>query len=174
MVEEITSWLQSSFGWQSVLTGYAAILSTIVFIWNVRKSRGWIRVKVVHGVETHAGEVVFGIHVSIQNHSNQAVYVRNVSILYPCFSNSLFAKFMHFVRYRRAPTHVGWVHVSPDLQNIETGLPVTLEPGDSHGFLLPEESLLKLVKDRIKPVLMFAVQDALWRTTYSNKTDFQK
>ncbi len=159
--------------WKAVISIYAAVLSTAVFIWNVRNAKGRVKANLVYGVEKTGDEYVSGIHVAIQNHSNKSVYVRSVSVLYPYRKKEWFERVRHLFKYRNWPSTVDWVQTSPSYEKIETGLPKIIEPGDSHGFLLPEDKLAELTESRISAKIKVCVQDALWRNTYSNPIEWQ-
>ena len=163
-----------SLDWKLFISIYAAILSTGVFFWNVLKSRRWIRIRIGHGVAHEGDDVISGVWVSIENCSDKPAFIRAVSVLYPYRSASILAKAAHFVKYRNSTKTVGWVFTSPKYVEIETGLPKEIQPGDSHGFLLPEEKLLKLTENRVRDEIMVSAQDALAMDSFSKVFGFKE
>ncbi len=157
------------FTWKDFLAIYAAILSTLVFLWNVRKSRSKFKVIVVHGNSEIDEKIKFGVYVSVQNTSHNVVFINAASVLYPYRRSTFWSKLWHLVRFRNSPISVGWIHTSPSYENIETGLPIVIQPGDSHGFLLPAAALNELTKDRSRSEIRLAIQNAHGQNTYSKK-----
>jgi hypothetical protein len=158
--------------WKALIAIYAAVLSTVVFVWNIRISRGRLRVQILHGAEEVDDGIVHGVYVSIQNPSHKPVYVRHASVLYPSVSSTFFGRLLHLLKYRRWSRSAGWVHTSPSYEEIMTDLPKTIQPGDSCGFIMDKQKLLRLVEGRKQGILRVSVQDALWRTTYSNIMEY--
>ena len=62
---------------------YAAVLSTLVFLWNVLSARPKITVTLVLGANRLDEDFQSGVGLNIQNPSPHTVHVTSVSILYP-------------------------------------------------------------------------------------------
>lgn len=152
-----------------ILAIYAALLSTFVFIWNIHRAIPRYKVEVVFGSDEIDGEWVHGIYISVKNPSPHSVHLSNVSILYPYKKMSLFEFITDTLKYRRFPMTLGWVHSSLSNYDIDDGCPLTLEPGKSHGILVPDSALKKISEDNEKRVIKVMVQDQLWRNKYSRK-----
>ncbi|WP_447753249.1 hypothetical protein [Sphingopyxis fribergensis] len=148
---------------------YGALLSTLVFAWNAIKARPTIKVRLVHSVNNAGGEVDHGVHVSIQNPSSHTVHISRASFVVPSGKASVIDKLKHVWRYRRLPSHVGWVHASMSLYGVDDRCPLSIEPGMSVGIEVPGRALRQLMLRSTEPVLKIQVQDALWRNIYSAK-----
>lgn len=66
-----------------ILTVYASILSTIVFIWNIHKAKPNFKITVVFGCKMIDSELVEGAYISVKNPSSRVVHLTNISLLYP-------------------------------------------------------------------------------------------
>lgn len=146
---------------------YGAALSTFVFLWNVARARPKIRVKLSPGVDTVNGELVSGLHVSVQNVSAHTVHLSNVSILYPYTAVGLKDRLRHLFKFRRLPRRIGWVHTSLSNFELEDGCPISLDARKSHGFLIPDDALNSMLGDAIRKEVRAVAQDELWANTYS-------
>jgi len=152
---------------------YAACLSSIVFLWNVRRATSRVRIELVFGLEEVEGESIGGIYVIVRNPSAQTVHLASVSPLIPSESGppSILEKIQHIVKYRRWPVSLGWVHTSFSYFDIDDGCPLSLEAGRSHQIFVPEEKIKEILKKSERKELRAVVQDELWRDKYS-KTFF--
>ncbi len=153
------------------LSVYAAILSSAVFIWNVRKASSRIRVKLILGMDEVEDNFVHGVSVAIQNPSSHTVHISNISLLYPYMRVTPWSRFAHLWLYKQWPRRVVWVHTSLSNYDIDDGCPVSLEPGTSHHVLVPENILEKILKSATERKVVAVVQDALWRNKYSTQFD---
>jgi len=95
-----------------ILAIYAALLSIIVFIWNIRRAIPRFKVEVIFGADKIDGEYVSGAYISVKNPSPHAVNLSNISILYPYKKANIFELINHALKYKRLPRSVGWVHSS--------------------------------------------------------------
>lgn len=148
---------------------YAAVLSTFVFLWTVSRARSRIRVKLLPGTNGYGEDCEFGAFVSVQNVSAHTVHLSSLSILYPYTKTRLRDWISHFVRYRRLPTSVGWVHTSLRHYGTEDGFPVSLEARKSIDVFIPDQVLQDMMGDADRREIRASVQDALWRNTLSTK-----
>lgn len=123
-----------------ILAIYAALLSTIVFVWNIIRATPRIKVEVIFGTDKIDGEYVSGAYISVKNPSPHTVHLSNVSILYPYKKKKIFELVTHALKYRRLPLSLGWVHSSLSNYEIEDGCPLALESGKSHGILVSEST----------------------------------
>ncbi|GAA5080915.1 hypothetical protein N0B44_28440 [Roseibacterium beibuensis] len=151
---------------------YAAVLSTAVFVWNVARARPKFDVKLVLGLDETDGEYTSGVYVSLQNPSAHTVHISNVSFLYRYEETGLIDRVKHAWEFKRLMRRVGWVHNSMIFDGIETGLPVSLEPGKSHMIFVPYDTIDDMLERGIDRKIIAGAQDALWRNKYSAVFDF--
>jgi len=154
-----------------VLAIYGAGLSTFVFLWNVVRTRRRVRVITVYGIDGEDDDLRSGLFVIIQNPSASVVHIGGLSILYPGNESSLWAVIKNSIKYRRWFPTYGWVHMSPHLVGIEDGCPVSIEPGQAHQFLVPDDVLEKIVESAERREVMVSVQDQLWNESRSKPID---
>ena len=152
---------------------YAALLSTIVFIWNFYRAMPRFKIELTFGIDNVDGEYVSGVHISVKNPSPHTVHISNISILYPYKKTNIFELITYALKYRRLPHSLGWVLSSLSNYGIDDGCPLALEPGKSHNLIFPGSILEKVLKDNGKKVIKVVVQDQLWRCKYSNKIEYQ-
>lgn len=148
------------------LGAYGAFLSTAVFIWNILKSRPRIHVKIVHDTPN-------GIVVSIQNPSNNTVHITSVSFLHSTGSTPFKAYIKHILRFRRVPSTLGWCFDSLSSNGVNVDCPKSIESGKSHLIHISEDSVRKLLNKSSSKEFKIAVQDALWKNTYSSKFRYE-
>lgn len=146
---------------------YAAILSSLVFVWNIVNSRPRIRVEMVVGSNGDGDQIQFGVYVSIKNVSAHAVHLSNVSLLYPYEKSGIGKKLGHLIRFRTLPRTVGWVHTSLSNYKIKDGCPLSIDARKSHGIFIPNAVLKEVFTDAVRHELKAVVQDQLWQNTYS-------
>ena len=151
---------------------YAAVLSTIVFIWNIRSSSPRYEVDLVIGIEEVDGKMVSGIHVSIKNPSTRTVHISNVSLLYRYRHAKWHEYFIDALKYKRFPSNIGWVHSALSNYEIEDGCPIAIEPGKSHGILIQEKILEEIFEGSVDRRIKCVAQDQLWRNKYSSALEF--
>ena len=148
---------------------YAAVLSTLVFFWNVLQSRPRVRVDLVHGLEGTGDAVRSGIYIFVRNLSSHDVHLTNIDILYPYRIADLQERLAHLWRFRRLPRTVGWVHSSLSNYSLESGCPVCLEARTSHKVFIPQPVLEEMLSKATDRTLMAGAHDQLWNTVYSRK-----
>ena len=148
---------------------YAAILSTLVFFWNVLQSRPRVRIDLIFGIEGTGDAVKSGVYIFVRNLSSHDVHLSNISILYPYRIASLKERFAHVWRFRRLPRRLGWVHSSLSNYSLESGCPVSLEARKSHQVFIPQRVLEDMLAEANDRAIMASVQDQLWNTVYSGK-----
>jgi hypothetical protein len=155
---------------------YAAFLSTIVFIWNIRRATPRFKVEIIFGTDKIDGEYVSGVYISAKNPSPHTIHLSNISILYPYKKINILELITHTLKYRRLPLSAGWIQPSLSNYDIDDGCPLSLEPGKSHGILVPESILEEIFKDKDceSRHIKASVQDQLWRTKYSHKFEYPK
>lgn len=52
--------------------------------------------------------------------------------------------------------------------DIDTGLPISIEPRTSHSIFIPEEKIWDMLEEDEASKFAAVVQDALWRDKYSS------
>lgn len=151
-----------------ILTVYASILSTIVFIWNIHKAKPNFKITVVFGCKMIDSELVEGAYISVKNPSSRVVHLTNISLLYP-HKMRLFEIFLHVLKYKRMNLNMGWVYSNLSNYEIDDGCPLALEPGRAHGILIPKKTLEEIFEDSNKKEIKASAQDQLWRNRVSKK-----
>lgn len=146
---------------------YAAILSTVVFFWNVLQSRPRLKVDLLFGVETIDGVTASGISVVIRNTSSHDIHLAAIGILYPYTSVSIKERLLHLWRFKRWPSRVDWCHTSLSNYSIKDGCPMCLEARQSHHVLIPKPVVEKILSKATRDNLIATVQDQLWNNVYS-------
>lgn len=143
---------------------YAAFLSTVVFVWNLRRARPRVALKLVPGVHDDGG---LGIFISVQNTSAHTIHLSALSVVYPYANRTPRQRLWHVLRYRRWPVIAGWVHISLQTYEVDDGFPLSLGGWQKHDVFIPQASLESMLREAIRPEVRASVQDALWRDTYS-------
>ena len=146
---------------------YAAILSTLVFSWNILQSRPRIKVDLIFGIEGTHDNLKSGVYIFVRNLSSQDVHLAHISILYRGTNVGLKERFEHAWRFRQIPRRIGWVHSSLSNYSVESGCPVRLEARKSHRVFIAEAILEQMLSQAIDRSLMACVQDQLWNDVYS-------
>jgi len=147
----------------SALAIYAAVLSTVVFLWNLWGSRPRVRVRLAFGLQD--GKV--GVHASIQNVSGHDIHLAAASILYQDRQASLRERIRDMWVYRRLPRRVGWVHTRLSNYGLTDGFPLVLVARDAHHVFIPEDVLRQLFRGAASQKVVVSVQDKLWNDVYS-------
>lgn len=145
---------------------YGALLSTVVFVWNVSRALPKLKVRLAH-TETGSG-MCTGVVASIQNHSAHPVRITRVSILLPFRSKRIRRKLVHLLWHRRWLRTIGWYHAPLSAYGVDDQCPLTVEPGHSHVVFLPADAVESLLGRAMGRQFRVVVQDALWRDTYSH------
>jgi hypothetical protein len=148
---------------------YAAILSTLVFAWNILQSQPRIKVDLIFGIEGTDDDLKSGVYIVVRNPSSHDVHLSNVDMLWPYTVVSLKERLAHAWRFNSLPRRLGWVHSSLSNYSVESGCPVRLEARKSHEVFIPQPALEKILSGAIARVLMACVQDQLWNNIYSGK-----
>jgi hypothetical protein len=154
------------------LAVYAAILSSLVFVWNVTQSRPRLKVDLAFALEDVHGELKPGIYVVIRNMSSQDVHLANVSILYPYQQAGIKSKIAHIWRYKRVPSNLGWVHSSLSNYSLDSGCPMCLEARKSHKIFIAKTMLEGVWTEALHESVRACVQDQLWNNIYSKSFKF--
>lgn len=148
---------------------YAAVLSTLVFLWNVLQSRPRVRVDLIHGIEGTGDAMRSGVYIFVRNLSSHDVHLANIDILYPYRVVGLKERIVHMWKFRRWPRRLGWVHSSLANYSLESGCPVCLEARKSHSVFIPQPALESMLAEATDRTLMAGAQDQLWNNVYSGK-----
>ena len=148
---------------------YAAILSTLVFFWNVLQSLPRVRVDLIFGIEGTGEALKSGAYIFVRNLSSHDVHLSNISILYPYRTPSLTERFAHLWRYKRFPRRLGWVHSSLSNYSLESGCPACLVARKSHKVFIPQPVLEAMLVEANDRAIIACVQDQLWNSVYSGK-----
>ncbi|MCA3153410.1 MAG: hypothetical protein ING30_00010 [Burkholderiales bacterium] len=151
------------------LAVYAAVLSTLVFLWNVLQSRPRIKVDLIFGIEGSGDAVTSGIYVFVRNLSSHDIHLSNIDILYPYTKPTWKERIAHAWRFKRLPKRLGWVHSSLSNYSVATGCPVCVEARQSHQVFIPQASVERVLADAVERSLMACAQDQLWNNAYSGR-----
>lgn len=146
---------------------YAAVLSTLVFIWNMLQSKPKIRVDLVYGIEEDGEDLKSGVYIFVRNLSSHQVHLSNLSLMYPYRKISVKERIIHLWKYKRLPVRIGWVTTSLSNYSIDDGCPICIEPRMSHKVLISDDKLEQLLDDSIDNSVIACTQDQLWNNTYS-------
>ncbi|SEQ02489.1 hypothetical protein SAMN03080615_00065 [Amphritea atlantica] len=151
-----------------ILAIYAALLSTIVFFWNVVRTVPRYKVDIGFGIESENDQPKHGVYISTKNPSPHTVHLANIDILYRHSEESFFERVKFLFKYKRLPISVGWVYSSLSLYKIDDKCPISLESGKSHMVFVPNETLEEILEGSCSRDLRACVSDQLWRRKYSN------
>lgn len=146
---------------------YAAIISSIVFFWNVIQSRPRLKIDLLFGVETIQGVTTSGASIIVRNTSSHDVHLGSIGLLYPVSNFNAKESIVHMLRYRRWPSRIGWCHTSLSLYGKEDGCPMRLEARKSHHVLVSKDIVEQILSGAKHPTLVAKVQDQLWNNLYS-------
>jgi hypothetical protein len=149
------------------LAVYAAILSSVVFLWNVVQSRPRFKVDLLFGIDTVDGATTSGASIVVRNTSSHDIHLAAIGLLYPYARVGAIEKLTHLWRYRRLPRRSGWCQTNLSNYSINDGCPMCLEARKSHHVLVPKEVIEKILKGAIQDRLIATVQDQLWNNVYS-------
>lgn len=147
---------------------YAAIMSSVVFFWNVRKSRPNFRVKVSHGIgDQKDGTKTAGFVASVENMSAQTVFIKPISILIFKENPTLKDRWTFLRKYKRYSRTQGWVFGNFENFDIEQDRQNKLEPGQSFSVFIPA-SVCKVIAEHSKSTIFRAyAQNELGENRYS-------
>lgn len=144
---------------------YAALVSTVVFWWQLKQSRPQVKVVVLLGFERDG----VGAFISIQNLSTHPLNLAGIAVLYPWAEVGLKRRIRDAITYRRWDRHPGWVTTFLSHYGHEVDLPNSVGPYDSCSVFIPEHILWELFKDASEHKIVVKVQDAVARDHYSNE-----
>lgn len=142
---------------------YAAILSTFVFTWNVLKSKPKVSIELSLGIKENDS----GVYISIKNPSLHKIKITSISLCYPYKKASIKEKLELLLKYKQFRTKAGWIYTHLVFNNVNTELPVTIEPYDAHLIFLPDENIREMLTDAVETIFMAVAQDSLWLNNYS-------
>jgi hypothetical protein len=146
---------------------YAAVLSTVIFGWEIVRARPKVKVALILGDEGSGENARSGVYIFVRNPSSSPVHVTNISVLYPFQRTNLKDALEHMFRFRRLPLTLGWTHSSLHFHDVEHGCPVSVEPGKAHQVFMPDSVVEDLLKDAVRRELRAVAQDQLWNNAYS-------
>ncbi len=146
---------------------YAAILSSVVFLWNVLQSRPRFKVDLLFGVDTVDGVTTSGASIVVRNTSSHDIHLAAISLVYPYSKVGTKERLLHLWRYKRWPRRLGWCHTSLSNYSIKDGCPMRLEARKSHHVFVPKEIVEKVLSEATRDSLIATVQDQLWNNVYS-------
>lgn len=148
---------------------YAALISTLVFVWNIFQSRPRIKVDLIFGVEGSGDAIKSGIYVTVRNLSSHDIHLSNIDILYQYRKPRIRDKIAHMWRFKNLPIRTGWIRSSLSNYSLGSGFPVCLEARKSHMVLIPQATVETILTEATDRALIACVQDQLWNNVYSRK-----
>lgn len=151
---------------------YGAVISTLVFLWNVRQSRPKLKIDAVPGIKSDKGG--FGIFVIARNQSSRPVHLASISPLVDFTAPSYLERLKFVLKYKRWPRSLGWVHSSFGYYDLSDGCPVIIEPGSSHEMFIPDDKVEEILGNGGSRFFRASAQDKLWNNYYSNALSYQK
>jgi hypothetical protein len=146
---------------------YAAILSSVVFLWNVLQSRPRFKVDLLFGVDSVEGVTTSGVSIVVRNTSSHDIHLAAIGLLYPYVRVGIKERLLYLWRYKRWPRRVGWCHTGLSNYSIKDGCPMCLEARKSHHVLVPMEVVERVLSEATGDKLIATVQDQLWHNVYS-------
>jgi hypothetical protein len=152
---------------------YAALLSTIVFVWNVLRSRPRLKVDLIFCLEGSDDNLRSGVDITVRNMSPHEVHLAAVGVLVPFRRVTLKERFAHLFQFKRLPLRIGWVHLNLSRYSVETGCPVRLEARSSHRVFIAEDIIEKILSGASEKQLMAMAQDQLWNNVYSRPFEWR-
>lgn len=154
------------------LAVYGAGLSTAIAIWNTLRALPKIRVQLIYAIESVDGKPQSGMGIFIQNPSTQTAHITSVSFLFQHSIPTLKSFIQYVVKFKRSPRKLSWCHSGLSNFGLDSGCPISIEPGKSHKIIVPEEVLEELLSGAVSRHIKVQVQDALWRNKYSKKFEW--
>ena len=148
---------------------YAAVLSSIVFLWNISRSIPKYKIDIMFGVKGNDADMEHGVYIGVRNPSSQTVHLASFGLLYKYANPGIIEKAKFLVKYRRLPKTVGWVQTSLSNYDIEDECPISLDSGKSHSAFIPNSVLERILDDSVDRKIRGHVQDQLWRDKYSSE-----
>lgn len=156
------------------LSIYAAILSTAIFLWNIKRSRPKIDVLLMLAVEEADQVYEHGVSIIIQNPSSHTIHIIGASILYRYQRPTLKDRLRTMIKWRKWPRHEGMVYSHVSNYNVADGCPKVLEPLTSHSIFLSDAILDEIFEDAVSRELVAVVQDALGQNFHSVRFEYPK
>lgn len=152
---------------------YGAGLSTIVFIWNVLRTRSFLKVRITEGLSKIDGEYNSGVFISIQNPSLHTQHISAVALAYPFEQKGLKQTLYQMWEYKRI-RRIGWCTAFLSVYDIDDGCPVSIESGKSHQVFVAKEVLKEMLSESERKEIIAMVQDQLSRDKYSSIHDLSE
>lgn len=147
---------------------YAAILSSLVFLWNVLQSRPRFKVDLMFGIDIIDGISTSGASIVVRNTSPHDIHLAAIGLLFPYAKVGIKGWLLHLWLYKRWPRRLGWCHTGLSNYAINDGCPMCLEARKSHHVLVPEEIVEKVLSAATGDTIIATVQDQLWHKVYSS------
>jgi len=144
---------------------YAALVSTVVFWWQLKQSRPQVKVVVMLGFQDDS----LGAWITVQNLSTHPLNLAGINVLYPWEVVGFKRRIKNAITYRRWNRYSGWVNTFLTNYGHEVDLPGSVGPYNSCSVFIPERILKAMFKDATEHKIVVRVQDALSRDHYSNE-----
>lgn len=163
--------LIGTFDWVAI---YAAVLSTIVFLWNIKNSKPSYSVELAPSAQDNGKEIEDGIDITIKNPSSKVVNISNISLVYASPREAFFLVNLYRGLSEKLlnlePSNVRahyFLPVHGELFKPKTFL--SIDAHNSKNIFVPLSSMEEMLKDPdVENGVFYAiVQDALSRRRYS-------
>lgn len=152
----------TNFDWIAI---YGAVLSTLVAFREYWTSRNKFKVTMNVGMDRDRHDGLCAV-IRVMNHGNHPLMLFHVGLVWPYRQVTLIDRLSHFIRFRRLPLRIGWVHGPLPDSDEGYAFPCRIEPKESEDFWLPYEAINE-GSDDYRNILMAFAQDALGRDSYS-------
>ncbi|QNA90838.1 hypothetical protein G4G28_24260 [Massilia sp. Dwa41.01b] len=153
---------------------YAAALSTLVFLWNLRQARPRIKVTILPGLTDKGETPRFGAFIIVKNMSPLEVHLSASRLLYRHKKPSLKEKLMHILKYRQIPRNIGWVQSRFSYYDVDDEFPLSLGARKAHRIFIPESALEKIAIESGDRTIRCNIQDELGNNVLSKKFTWNK
>lgn len=153
---------------------YAAFLSTLVFLWNLRQARPRLKADIVPGLTDKGERPRFGAFIIIRNVSPLEVHLSAISLLYRHGKPSLKEKLMHLLKYRQIPRTIGWVHSSFSYYDVDDEFPLSIGARKAHRIFIPQSALENIAIESGERTIRCNIQDELGNNVLSKKFTWNK
>ncbi|WP_072055736.1 hypothetical protein [Aliivibrio fischeri] len=149
---------------------YGAVLSTIIFTWNVIKSRPTFCVDFIPGFNDE--NTLEGEFIIIRNKSAHKIYLAGVELLYPTERGTKVEFLRLCIKHKQYFKSFGWCSVNLNQIQVNDECPLVLESGQSHRIFIPRKIVNNLIEEGSEKKLMASAQDQLFNNRYSKVRTF--
>ncbi|WP_421791311.1 hypothetical protein [Hyphobacterium sp.] len=154
------------------IAGYAAVLSTIVFVWQIRASRPRIRLKAVYGFKKERDRSQYGVYLIVTNDSVFKITIRDMMLFVKIKPFRLSDWIKSAITLRRLPSNLNWMGMGFPEEKLQSRLPASVDAYGSVYLFIDEVLLKRVTNSSIDNKIVFEIRDDLQRTCRSNSLFF--